>query len=256
MRPIIFLSQWRSLPLYELLSYVLMFACIPMLAYGVKSYNNEILIIIILTVLTLYCGFFAALIWNDITDVDIDAIAHPNRPIPSGKIKTKKFFVIALIFSALTFIFAFLISVFSLFLVGIAALFVAFHNKYLKRVKIPAYSEIFTPVQWIVVAVFGFFAIWTNIPQFSTFSINLSFLGIIYANQDTIIQMIILVLFTYFAVNAHDLAEGIVDAKGDKKHGVRTYATSFGEKNAARISFIWFLISGILGIILFYITIL
>ena len=68
--------------------------------------------------------------------------------------------------------------------------------------------------------------------------------------------MIILVLFTYFAVNAHDLAEGIVDAKGDKKHGVRTYATSFGEKNAARISFIWFLISGILGIILFYITIL
>ena len=138
-----------------------------------------------------------------------------------------------------------------------AALFVTFHDKYLKkRVKIPAYSEIFTPVQWVVVAVFGFFAIWTVNHQSTSLSINLSILGSINTNKDAIIQMIVLALFTYFADNAHDLAEGIVDAEGDKKHGVRTYATSFGEKNAARVSFIWFLISGILAVILFYKTIL
>ncbi len=67
-----------------------MFASVPMLAYGTNSYNFNIFLIIILTILTLYSGFFAALIWNDITDSDIDFIAYPNRPIPSGRINKKK----------------------------------------------------------------------------------------------------------------------------------------------------------------------
>ena len=71
-----------------------------------------------------------------------------------------------------------------------------------------------------------------------------------------LINMILFVLFVYFADNAHDLPEGIHDAEGDKKKGVRTYATSFGEKNTAKISFMMFFISGIIGIILFFQTIL
>ncbi len=245
--PLKFLAHWRSLPPYEMISYIFMYASVPMLAYGIQLYDMNIIRVIIFTVITLYAGFFAALIWNDITDADIDSVAHPDRPIPSGRISKKKFFAIALFFSALVFIFATLVSPICLIIVCVAALFVTFHDKYLKkRVKIPAYSEIFTPVQWVVVAVFGFFAIWTAIPQGTSISINLSILGTINTNKDAIIQMIVLVLFTYFTDNAHDLAEGIVDAEGDKKHGVRTYATSFGEKNAARVSFVWFLISGIL----------
>ena len=256
-RPFIFLSQWRSLPLYELISYVLMFASVPMLAYGVKSYNGEILIIIILTVLTLYCGFFASLIWNDITDVDIDAIAHPNRPIPSGKIKIKKFFMIALIFSALTFIFAYLISFFSLFLVGIAALFVAFHNKYFKRkFKFPAYSEIFGPIQWIVFVLFGFLVIWTVLPQSSEILVNISFFGSISTSGKAIQLMILLVLFTYFADTSHDISEGLHDAYADRLHKVKTYTTTFGKKKAVMISFIMFVISGIIGVLLFFQSIL
>ena len=256
-RPFIFLSQWRSLPLYELISYVLMFACIPMLAYGVKSYDNEILIIIILTVLTLYCGFFAALIWNDITDTDIDAIAHPNRPIPSGRIKTKKFFVVALIFSALTFIFAFLISVFALFLVGMAAIFVAFHNKYLKRkVNFPAYSEIFGPIQWIIFVLFGFLVIWTVLPQNSEILIDISFFGSISTNSKSIFYMILLILFTYFADTSHDISEGLHDAEADRLYKVKTYTTTFGKHKAVIISIIMFIISGIIGILLFFQSIL
>ncbi len=256
-RPINFLSNWRSLPAYELISYILMYASVPMLAFGIQSYSIDILKIIFFTVITLYAGFFAALIWNDITDADIDSVAHPDRPIPSGRISKFCFFLIALIFSAMVFIFATLISPICLILVCCAALFVTFHDKYLKKiVKIPAYSEIFTPIQWIVVAFFGFFAIWTAIPQSSSVFIDLSFLGTISTNSEGVAQMLILVLFTYFADNAHDLAEGIVDVEGDRKHSVRTYATSFGEKNAAKISFVWFLISGILGVILFYKTIL
>jgi len=197
------------------------------------------------------------LIWNDITDADIDSVAHPDRPIPSGRISSNKFFAIALFFSATTFIFSFLVSFWCFILVGFAALFVAFHDKYLKKiVKIPAYSEIFTPIQWVVVAIFGYLAIWTAIPQNSSIILNMPIFENISTNIYEIQNMILFVIFIYFADNAHDLPEGIHDAKGDRKLGVRTYATSFGEKNAARISFAMFLVSGLLGIILYFRTIL
>jgi 4-hydroxybenzoate polyprenyltransferase len=69
-------------------------------------------------------------------------------------------------------------------------------------------------------------------------------------------NMIILVIFIYFTVNAHDLAEGICDIEGDRKSGVRTYATSFGERCTIKISFAMFLLSGLLGIIIYFRTIL
>jgi geranylgeranylglycerol-phosphate geranylgeranyltransferase len=232
-----------------------MFASVPMLAFGIKTYDFEIMKLIILTVISLYSGFFAALIWNDITDADIDAVAHPDRPIPSGRISSQKFFAVALLFSALTFIFSFLVSFWCFLLVIFAALFVTFHNKYLKKkIKIPAYSEIFTPMQWVVVGIFGYLAIWTVIPQHTDFVISLPYLGSISANIYEIQNMLLLAVFIYFADNAHDLPEGIHDAVGDRKLGVKTYATSFGEKNAARISFTMFFISGLLGFLLFYRT--
>jgi geranylgeranylglycerol-phosphate geranylgeranyltransferase len=234
-----------------------MYASIPMLAYGIQPYNDSIIITILFTIFSLYSGFFAALIWNDITDADIDKISHPGRPIPSGRISSKKFFQIALFFSFLTFIFSYIVSFWCFIIVILSAIFVALHNKYLKKyIKIPAYSEIFTPIQWIVVVIFGYFAIWTvNSHQYS-----LVFHMPIFENISTSIRefqnMIILLLFAYFTDNAHDLPEGIHDFYGDIKTGVKTYANSFGKKNAARISFIWFLMSGILGILIYYRTIL
>lgn len=252
-----FVIKWRDLPLYELMSYILMFASVPMLAFGIQPYNIEIIRIIILTILALYSGFFSALIWNDITDFEIDIIAHPNRLLPSKKIKVKKLFGIALIFSAFTFIFASLISIWCLILVGVAALFVAFHNKYLKRrVKFPAYSEIFNPFQWTVVAIFGFLAIWTALPQSSEISIEIIFFGNIFTTSKAIQTMIILLIFTYFADTSHDIPEGIHDVDADKKHGVKTYAISFGIVNATKISFFMFVFSGVFGIILYLQSIL
>jgi 4-hydroxybenzoate polyprenyltransferase len=234
-----------------------MYASVPMLAYGIKTYDSSIITIIVLTILALYSGFFAALIWNDITDADIDTVAHPDRPIPSGRISSKKFFTIAVFFSATTFIFSYLVNFWCFMFVGAAALFVTFHNLYLKKiVKIPAYSEIFTPLQWVIVAIFGYLAIWTALPQSTELVINMPIFENISTNMYEFQNMFLLVIFIYLTDNAHDLAEGICDAAGDRKSGVRTYATSFGERNAARISFGMFFVSGILGILLFFRTIL
>jgi 4-hydroxybenzoate polyprenyltransferase len=141
--------------------------------------------------------------------------------------------------------------------VGIAALFVFVHNKYLKKkVKLPAYSEIFGPFQWVIVAIFGFLAVWTNFPNSSEIYLNLPFIGKISASFSGIYQMILLVLFTYFADSSHDIAEGIIDAKADLRFNVKTYSTTFGIKKAATISFFMFFVSAIFGIMFFIKSIL
>jgi 4-hydroxybenzoate polyprenyltransferase len=256
-RPLQFIAHWRSLPPYELIGYVMMFAATTMFAYGIQPYTLEVVKLVVLTIATLYVGYFAALIWNDITDRDIDIIVHPKRPIPGGQISPRRFFAIALVFSALTFLFGVLTSPWCLILVGVTALFVAFHDKYLKKIiKLPAYSEIFTPVQWLTMPLFGFFAIWTALPPTGDINASVPVLGYISIHSSQLLPMILLVLFTYFVDDAHDLAEGIHDVEGDRRLGVKTYATSFGERTAAKISFAMFLFSGVLGFLLFYYTLL
>lgn len=256
-RPIKFLFRWRWFTYYEMICYVCMYAGTMMFAYGIQPHTLMSLKLVLLTILTLYSGFFAALIWNDITDRDIDVVVHPDRPIPERRISQSRFFTIALVFSALTFLFAFLTSVWCLLLVGANALFVTFHNKYLKKkVKIPAYSEIFTPLQWLTVPLFGFFALWSNFYVPDGINITLPFIGFLSINMAHILPMFLLVFFFYFADDAHDLVEGIHDVEGDRRHGVRTYATSFGEKTAAIISFLMLCITGIFGILLWFFSLL
>jgi len=250
--PFDFIAQWRPFPVYELISYVFMFASIPMLAYGIRPYNLEVSKIIIFTIITMYSGFFAALIWNDINDADIDYIVHSDRPIPSGRISKNKFFTIALFFSAITFIFSILISFWSLLVVSLAAIFVALHNKFLKRlIKLPAYSEIFTPIQWTVVAILGYMVIWSTLSLSNDVYINIPVIGSFSTNGYEFVNMVVLIFFIYFVDTAHDLPEGIHDAEGDNTYGVRTYTTSFSEKTAIKISFFMFFLSGVMGFILF-----
>lgn len=230
-KPLDFLSSWRSLPGYEIISYVLMFASIPLLSHGMNVFSQQDINIILLTILSLYSGFFAALIWNDITDEDIDKIVHPDRPLPSNRISSKKLFAIAVFFSLLTFIFSFLINIEFFLAVIILSFFVAVHNKYLKKkISLPAYSEIFTPIQWSMVPLFGYLSFHT-LDSYT---------------------LILLVLFTYFSISSHDILDGIHDYKGDKKNGVHTYATSFGIQNALFFSKVWFVLSGIMGILIFF----
>jgi 4-hydroxybenzoate polyprenyltransferase len=255
-RPLQFVAHWRSLPPYELIGYVMMFAATTMYAsYGIHPYTLTVVKLVVLTVATLYVAYFAALIWNDITDKDIDMVIHPKRPLPGGQISSRKFFAIALVFSALTFLFSVLMSLWCFILVGATALFVAVHDKYLKRIiHLPAYSEIFTPVQWLTMPLLGFFAVWTALPPTGDINLSVPVLGYISIQRSQLLPMILLVAFTYFVDDAHDIDEGIHDVEGDRSIGVKTYATSFGEKTAAKISFAMYLVSGILGAVLFYYT--
>ena len=256
-RPLRFVAHWRSLPPYELIGYVFMFAAVTVFAYGIQAYTLTVVKLVVLTVATLYVAYFAALIWNDITDQDIDVIVHPGRPLPVGQISPRRFFAFALLLSVLTFLFSVLISLWCFILVGATAVFVAVHDKYLKRmIHIPAYSEIFTPVQWLTMPLLGFFAVWTALPPTGDINLSVPVVGYISIQKSQILPMILLLFFTYFVDDAHDVAEGIHDVEGDRRIGVKTYATSFGDRTAAKISFAMYVFSGVLGILLFYYTLL
>jgi len=244
--------EFRTIYYYELICFAIMHATVPIFAYGYKDYNFEIIKIIIFTIITLYSGYFAALIWNDINDYEIDKVVHPDRHLPRKKISRKKFFGVALIFSFFVFLFSMLISVWCFLIVGFAALFVAIHDKFLKRhVNIPAFSEIFTPIQWVVVPIFGFVAVWSYLSIGSQNQI-IPFIDYLSIYNQYFQNMILLVLFTYFADDAHDIGEGIHDVVGDKKFNIKTYSTSFGIEKASKISFMMYLLSGFFIIILFF----
>lgn len=250
-----FVATWRSLPPYELVSYPLMFAAVPMLAVGAQRYDASLVRILLFTVISQYSGFFAALIWNDITDADIDAVVHPDRPIPAGRITKVRFFGIAVLFAISTIGFAWMISPWALAVTLSVAAYVGLHDLALKRyVPIPAYSEIATPMQWTAVGIFGFVAVWSRLPHGGDWTIALPVLGPLSASPGDWGRMVLLAAFIYFTDACHDLPEGIVDADGDRAAGVRTYTTSFGERRAAVIALVWFLLSGVLGVALFAVT--
>ena len=225
--------HWRSIWVYELISFTLMYAGMVMLAYGIHPYSVDLMKIIVFSVISLFSGYFAALIWNDINDKDIDRVVHPDRPLPGQRMSTRRFFAIALVFSASTFLFAYLVDFWCFILVGVTAAFVAVHNRYFKKgMRLPAYSEIFTPLQWCIVPVFGYLAL----------------------HDYAILPVAMLVLFTYFADSSHDIAEGIHDVEGDAKFKVRTYATSFGESTAAKASSTYLVLSGVFGIAVYFVA--
>jgi 4-hydroxybenzoate polyprenyltransferase len=225
--------HWRPIWVYELISFTLMYAGVVMLAYGIHPYDLTILRIIVFSVISLFSGYFAALIWNDINDSDIDTVVHPDRALPGKRLSSRRFFAIALVFSASTFLFSYLVDFWCFILVGATAAFVALHNKYFKKgVKLPAYSEIFTPLQWCIVPVFGYLAL----------------------HNYNVVPIMMLVLFTYFADSSHDIAEGIHDVDGDAQFRVRTYATSFGESTAAKVSFAYMVLSGVFGVAIYLVA--
>lgn len=225
--------HWRPIWVYELISYTLMYASMVMFAYGIRPYTLDMVRIIVFSVIALFSGYFAALIWNDINDRDIDRVVHPDRALPGKRLSSTRFFGIALIFSGLTFLFSFLVDFWCFILVGVTAVFVAVHNRYLKkRIRLPAYSEIFTPLQWCIVPIFGFLAV----------------------HNYSLLPILMLVLFTYFTDSSHDIAEGIHDIEGDARFTVRTYATSFGESTAAKVSFIYIVLSGVFGVAVFLVA--
>ncbi|MCL4429267.1 MAG: geranylgeranylglycerol-phosphate geranylgeranyltransferase [Chloroflexi bacterium] len=159
----------------------------------------------------------AAMVINDYYDRAIDAINEPQRPIPSGTVKTKEALAFVAVLSAVGFVFAFLVSVLCF---AVAAASLAITATYLtvgKRSGLPG--------NFLVSACVAIPFIYGSITA-------VGFVGL---------NVVLFASMAFLSNTGREITKGIVDVKGDSTEGVKTLAVRFGEKNAAVVAVLFYL---------------
>lgn len=150
---------------------------------------------------------------NDAADRDIDAIVHPERPIPRGEAHWRHVYGFGIGLIALGMVLASTLSLQYLAATSIEVALVLSYYGYFKRsAAFPAASELVAPM------------IGATLP--------LSAFAFIAAPPRDL--LLISMAFVYLADMAQDLLGGIHDEAGDRRFHVRTFTVSFGA-HAARI---------------------
>jgi geranylgeranylglycerol-phosphate geranylgeranyltransferase len=151
----------------------------------------------------------ASMAINDYYDRRIDVVNEPNRPIPSGLIKTREALAFALVLTIMGFAAAYLTNVYSLATAMIA---------------------------WIV------FVAYTMVGKRSGLLGNLLVstcvaTPFIYGSIATVneikLNVLIFACIAFLSNTGREITKGIVDVKGDRAQGVNTLAVQYGEKKAA-----------------------
>jgi len=165
----------------------------------------------------------ASMTVNDYYDRKIDAINEPKRPIPSGAIRPSN----ALSFAAMLMIIGFM-------------------------------ASYFTNLMCLVLAVlsWGILALYTTVGKRSGFPGNLLVsicvaVPFIYGNSamtNTIMSNVTVFASIVFLSNTgREIVKGIADVEGDKTQNIRTLAVQFGQKKAALIAALFFVLSVLLS---------
>jgi geranylgeranylglycerol-phosphate geranylgeranyltransferase len=167
----------------------------------------------------MFCA--AAMVINDYYDRKIDAINEPNRPIPSGLIKTNEALAFMGGLVVLGFVFAILVSPlsFGLICLGVAAASLAITVTYItvgKRSGLPG--------NFLVSACVAIPFIYGSVTAIGTVGLNV----LLFASM------------AFLSNTGREITKGIVDVKGDRSEGVKTLAVRFGESRAAVVAVVFF----------------
>lgn len=193
--------------------------------------NNDVLssslfIIALISAIFLKLGISTL---NDYFDRDVDKIIHPNRAIPSKRIKPQVACIYGMVLITISLSLAFLVNLSFLTIVFLIITISILHFWKTKRIiAIPGIANIFTSFTLALVSILGW-VITSNI---------------------TIIP-IILFFIIFFYDMAHDTASATLDIEGDSKGGIKTFATTLGYDFMPKLVFLFFTITFIISI-LFY----
>jgi len=177
---------------------------------------------ILLGFLTGFTFCAAAMVINDYYDRKIDAINEPQRPLPSGLIKPNEALAFMAALIVLGSISSLLIAPYGLlcFLVALASL--ALTATYLtvgKRSGLPGNFLVSACVA--VPFIFG----------------SVTALGTVGANVFLFASM------AFLSNTGREITKGIVDVKGDRAEGVKTLAVRLGERSAAVVAVVFYLLA-------------
>ena len=180
--------------------------------------------------LNLFLGFVAAftlagssMVINDYYDRKVDAINEPNRPIPKGTISPKQALIYASFLTAVGFIAAFFTNTSCLI---IAVLSWILSTAYVTRGK--------------QTGLFGNFLVSTCVAVpliYGSFAIGKGFE----------MALVLFAIMAFLSNTGREVTKGMVDVEGDKSQNIRTMAVAYGEKTAAVVASIFFILAVILS---------
>ncbi len=161
----------------------------------------------------------ASMAINDYYDRKIDAINEPQRPIPSGTVKTSEAITLAAVLSVFGFIFSYLVSNTCLVVAVIAWVIFTAYVTVGKRSGLPGNflvsACVAIPFIYGSITVTG--EVQTNVWLFASMA--------------------------FLSNTGREITKGIVDVKGDMTEGVQTIAVRYGEKTAAFIAVAFYLLA-------------
>jgi len=161
----------------------------------------------------------ASMAINDYYDRNIDAINEPKRPIPSGTIKPKEALAFTAVLTAIGLIAAYFTNVSCLILATISWATSVSYTTVGKRSGLPGNFLVAACVS--VPFIYG----------------SLAVAGKVESN------VLIFASMAFLSVTGREITKGIVDVEGDKAKNVGTVAVRFGEKTAAYMAVMFFLLA-------------
>jgi len=164
----------------------------------------------------------ASMAINDYYDREIDAVNEPNRPIPSGLIKPKEALAFAFILTAIGFATAYLANIPCFLIAIIAWIFFVTYTTVGKRSGLP--GNFLVSLCVAIPFIYGSYTV-ANVVELNV---------LIYASM------------AFLSNTGREITKGIVDVKGDEMQKVKTLAVRYGEKNAAIIATIFYLLAVLL----------
>ena len=171
----------------------------------VFSSGENVLVGIELFLSAMLIGLFGNII-NDIFDIEIDKINKPWRPLPSGKISIKEAHIYAILALITGLIISVMINLICLIVAVFASIFLYLYSKTLKKTGFG--GNLIIAFLSLLVIIYGGLA--TSNPMRSLYP------GI----------------YAFLIILGREVYKGIEDVEGDKKHGVKTIATTLGIKAA------------------------
>src|SRR3990172_2111128 len=151
------------------------------------------------------------MVMNDVYDVEVDRVNNPNRPIASGRVRTREALTFASILSVASLTFAAVLGLWTLLTALLALALMTYYNTRGKRTGL--LGNMVVSFNVALPFLYGGLAVGSLKPLVLTFSI-LAFLSNL----------------------GREVAKGIPDAQGDRLMGARTLAVSLGPRAAGVVS--------------------
>ena len=168
------------------------------------------------TARTMFYGFSAgflllaaSMIVNDYFDRAIDAVNEPNRPLPSGRVKSSEALSFALILGALGLLSAAKTGLETLILAAFSLVLMLAYNTKIKKTGL--LGNAFVSINVAIPFIYGGFAV---------------------ANPTWV--LVTFALLAFLSSVGREIVKGIMDVAGDRSKGVKSIAATRGNESAAK----------------------